>query len=94
MQLPDPLTREPCEPDIGSPEDWGRIERALGFKDFDLRRRERLWRWIRLIFNIYLSNDDIPDVRSANTRRALTALKRHALRLFVPGGCAEGQGTE
>lgn len=89
MQLPDPLTREPYEPEVGSPEDWDRIEKALGFSDFDPRRRERLARDIGLIFSIYLRNDEIPDVRPANTRRALAALKRHALRLFVdlsPGG--------
>jgi hypothetical protein len=89
MQLPDPLSRDPREPDVGSPEDWSRIESALGFSDFDPRRRERLSRDIGLIFHLYLRNDDIPEVRPANTRRALAALKRHALRLFVdlsPGG--------
>jgi hypothetical protein len=83
MQLPDPLTRKPCEPNVGSPEDWSRIEKALGFSDFDPRRRERLWRWIDLIFCIYLRNEDIPDVRPANTLCALAALRRHAIRLFV-----------
>jgi hypothetical protein len=83
MELPDPLTREPREPDVGSPEDWDRIERALGFSDFDPARRERLWRWIGQIFHLYLRDEDIPDVRSANTLRALAALKRHAVRLFV-----------
>ena len=79
VELPD----EPCEPYVGSPEDWNRIERALGFDDFDPRRRERLWRWIDLIFSLYLRNEDIPDVRPANTLRALAALKRHAVRLFL-----------
>jgi len=83
MKLPDPLTREPCEPDVGSPEDWDRIESALGFDDFDPQRRERLWRRIDLIFHLYFRNEDIPDVRPANSRRALLALKRHAVRLFV-----------
>jgi hypothetical protein len=83
VQLPDRHTREPSEPDIGSPEDWNRIERALGFKDFDAQRRERLWRSIDLIDLLYFRHDDIPDVRPANILRALAALKRHAVRLFV-----------
>jgi hypothetical protein len=83
MKFPAPLTREPCEPDIGSPEDWDRIEKALGFKDFDPRRREHLWRSLDLIDLLYFRHDDIPDVRPANTLRALAALKRHAVRLFV-----------
>jgi hypothetical protein len=83
MELPDPLTRAPREPDVGSPEDWKRIERALGFKDFDPLRRERIWRWLDLIDLLYFRHDDIPDVRPANTQRALAAVKRHAVRLFV-----------
>ena len=83
MQVPDPLAREPCEPDLGSPEDWDRIEKALGFDDFDPRRREDLCRRIDLISHLYFWHEDIPDVRPANMRRALAALKRHAIRLFV-----------
>jgi hypothetical protein len=83
MELPDRLKRGPCEPDIGSPEEWNRIEKALGFDDFDARRREDLWRRIELIFHLYLRDEDIPDVRPANTLRALAALKRHAVRLFL-----------
>jgi len=78
-----PMEREPYEPDVGSPEDWARIEKALRFDDFDPRRREDLWRWIDLIFHLYFWREDIPDVRPANMRRALTALKRHAIRLFL-----------
>jgi hypothetical protein len=78
-----PMEREPCKPDVGSPEDWDRIEKALGFDDFDPRRREDLWRRIDLIFHLYFQHEDIPDVRPANTRRALAALRRHAIRLFV-----------
>jgi hypothetical protein len=83
MELPDPSKREAREPDVGSPEDWDRIEEALGFYDFDPRRREDLWRRIDLIFSLYLRHEDIPDVRPANTVRALAALRRHAVRLFV-----------
>jgi hypothetical protein len=83
VQLPDPLTREPREPDVGSAEDWNRIEKELGFSNFDPRRREWLSRWIDLLFSIYLRDADIRDVRPADMRRALAALKRHATRLFV-----------
>jgi hypothetical protein len=90
---------EPCEPDLGTPEDWERIERALGFEDFDPRRRERLWRDLAVIFNVSLSDErmGVPNVRAANYRRALQVLRRHAVRLFVDlspsgdlGGSVEG----
>lgn len=89
------LPTEPREPDVGTPEDWAQIEQALGLKGFDAWRRERLWRQIRSIFNLYLSPGDPPDVRPSNYGRALEALRRHAVRLFVdlsPSGRLEGSG--
>jgi len=85
--ISDIANREPRAPDIGTPEDWARIESALGFKDFELRRREKLW--------LYFPPFDPPDVRLANVRRALDALKRDAVRLFLdiePTGLRQGPG--
>lgn len=31
-----PRPARPCKPDVGTPEDWARIEAALGFKNIDL----------------------------------------------------------
>ncbi len=89
------LSGEPREPDLGTPEDWQRIEEALGFKDFDPLRRERLWGALTSIFKLYFAPDDPPDVRPGNYRRALETLNRHAVRLFVdlsPSGELVGSG--
>lgn len=76
--------REPDEPDVGTAEDWRLIEEALGFKDFDPRRRERLWWDLSMIFRQYPHAEDAPpEVRSSNYRHALDALRRHAVRLFA-----------
>ncbi len=77
--------REPIEPDIGTPEDWARIEHELGCKDFDPKRREGLWRDLALIFNLYSTPAELrlPRPRPSNYGRALEALKRHAVRLFA-----------
>jgi hypothetical protein len=78
---------------VGTPEDWQRIECELGFKDFDARRRDRLWRELASIFRLYFDPTQPPDVRPGNYRRALEALERHAVRLFVdlsPSGRLEG----
>jgi hypothetical protein len=53
-EIPEP---EPCEPDLGTPEDWKRIEEELGFEGFDPRRREHLWCDIAEIFNACLSDE-------------------------------------
>src|SRR5262249_47513771 len=44
VTFPESADPGPSAPDVGTPEDWERVEKALGFKDFDPRRRERLWR--------------------------------------------------
>jgi hypothetical protein len=93
-EIPEP---EPCEPDLGTPEDWKRIEEELEFEGFDPRRREHLWRDIAEIFNACLADErmGVPDVRPANYRHALQTLRRHAVRLFVdlsPSGDLIGSG--
>ncbi len=64
--------QEPREPDIGLPEDWEQIEKALGFTDRDPARRDRLWRELRLIWMLYLGSGDIsPDIRPSDVWMAL-----------------------
>jgi hypothetical protein len=78
------VDREPQEPDVGTAEDWRLIEEALGFKDFDPGRRERLWWDLAMIFRQYpRAADAPPEVRPANCHHALDALRRHAVRLFA-----------
>jgi hypothetical protein len=78
------VDREPEEPDVGTAEDWRLIEEALGFKDPDPGRRERLWRDLSMIFRQYPPVADAPPaVRSSNYHHALDALRRHAVRLFA-----------
>jgi hypothetical protein len=80
MRALDP--RQPRKPDVGTPEDWARIEAELGFKDVDLLRRERLWRELRSPFKVYRNLGGLPDWRIANFTRALDQLEEDATRLY------------
>jgi hypothetical protein len=78
------VDREPEEPYVGTAEDWRLIEEALGLKDFDPGRRERLWWDLSMIFRQYPRAEDAPpEVRPSNYRHALDALRRHTVRLFA-----------
>lgn len=75
--------REPREPEIGSSENWERIEEALRSTGRDPPPRDKLWRELRLIWTLYLGSGDIlPDIRPSDIRTALSALKCDAARLF------------
>lgn len=76
----------PCEPPehpkIGAPEDWERIEEAVGYKGADPERRERLYRDLLLISNLYFGVDgQLPQVRARNVDSALAVLRGHAAAL-------------
>jgi hypothetical protein len=73
--------REPREPEVGTSEDWGIIEAALGFKDFDPHRREGLFLRLRSLFRVYFPHYELPDLHVANYTRALKRLKEDADRL-------------
>jgi hypothetical protein len=75
------VDHEPEHPEVGTAEDWRLIEEALGFKDLDLRRRERLWWDLDRIFR--RAEYVPPEVRPANFHHALDAFRRHTVRLFA-----------
>lgn len=75
--LSDGANGEPCAPDLGTLEEWARIEQALGYKGVDPQRRGRLWRDLRQIFSLYFGVR-VPVVRSPDVRRALAVLRDHA----------------
>jgi hypothetical protein len=72
---------KPSKHKVGIPEGWARVEEALGFKDLDPQRRERLGLSIRQIFREYFDPDEPPDLRRADFTDALDNLKEHAQRL-------------
>lgn len=77
------IPREPPEHlEIGSPEDWERIEEALGYKEADPERRERLCRDLLLISPSLLRvGGRLPEVRARNVDSALAVLRGHAAAL-------------
>ena len=79
----DYIPREPPEHlEIGAPEDWDRIEEALGYKGADPERRERLCRNLRLISDLYFGvYGRLPQVRAGNVDSALAVLRGHAAAL-------------
>jgi hypothetical protein len=68
-------------PEIGEPEDWERIEEALGYKAADPSRRERLCRDLRRISDQYFGVGRMPQVRARNVDRALSVLRGHTTAL-------------
>lgn len=80
--LEDIARKPPKEPEIGAPEDWERIEEALGYKGADPERRERLCRDLLLISELYYGpGGRMPEVRARHVDRALTVLRGHAAAL-------------
>jgi hypothetical protein len=80
--LRDIARKPPKEPEIGAPEDWERMEEALGYKGADPERRERLWRNLLLISELYFGpGGRMPEVRARHVDRALTVLRGHAAAL-------------
>jgi hypothetical protein len=77
------ISREPPkEPEIGAPEDWERIEEALGYKSTDPERREQLCRKLLLISDLYFGpGGRMPQVRAHNVDSALAVLRGHAAAL-------------
>jgi hypothetical protein len=72
----------PKQPEIGSPEDWDRIEEAIGYKDPDPERRERLYGDLLLISQLYYGPAGrMPEVRAGNVSSALAVLRGHAAAL-------------
>lgn len=79
-----PLEPGAAEPEIGTPDDWDRLERELGFTDHDPVHRNQLSRELRLIWQLYLgSNDPSPDIRVSAVRMALRNVKQDTARLFL-----------
>jgi hypothetical protein len=83
--------REPGEPDVGNREDWVIIEQALGFKDFDLRRRRLLCERLQTMVSLYYGGGppervheplaQVDKVRPTHFKSALGVLRNHANRL-------------
>jgi hypothetical protein len=75
----DYVPEPPKQPDIGAPEDWERIEEALGYKGADPERRERLYRGLLIISHLYFGPaGQMPEVRAGNVSSALAVLRGHA----------------
>jgi hypothetical protein len=78
----DYVLEPPKQPEIGAPENWERIEEALGYKGVDPERRERLYRHVQTISYMYFGPfARAPSVRTRNVDRALAVLRGHATAL-------------
>lgn len=65
-----------------APEDWERIEEALGYEGADPERTKRLCQELLRISELYFGpGGRLPQVRAPNVDRALTVLRRHAAAL-------------
>ena len=93
--------RELGEPNVGSREDWVIIEQALGFKDFDPRRRGLLRGRLQTIVSLYYGWGPparvhepltrVHEVRPAHFKSALGVLRDHATRLRLYLGAERGE---
>ena len=80
--LRDDVREPPKQPEIGAPEDWERIEEALGYKGVDPERRAKLYRHMWAISDSYFGPfARAPHVRARNVDRALAVLRGHAVAL-------------
>ena len=70
----------PWQPDVGSPEDWERLEKALGFSGHDPARRNMLWRQLLAIACEF--DDSLQGVRTSHLREVCAIVKSDAARLF------------
>jgi hypothetical protein len=81
-KLGDIARESPEQPESGAPEDWERIEEALGYKDADPELRERFYRDLLLISHLCFGpGARMPEVRAGHVSSALAVLRGHAAAL-------------